>query len=157
MATIHLMVGFIGFGKTTIAKKLEKSLPAIRFTHDEIMFERYGRNPDDFRTKYKIVDKEIRSQAEKVIKSGQDVILDYGFWSHKQREEFYLWAKNITDDVVFHIVECDLNTAKKRTLERTKNNENALMIDEDIFETLLNQYEPWSDKDNYPAIRHNND
>jgi len=156
MATIHLMVGFIGFGKTTIAKELEKSLPAVRFTHDEIMFERYGRNPDDFRTKYKIVDDEIRSQAEKIIKSGRDIILDYGFWSHEQREEFYEWAKNITDDVVFHIVECDLETAKKRVLERTKNDENALMIDEGIFDILLKQYEPWSEKDQYPAIRHNN-
>jgi len=156
MATIHLMVGFIGFGKTTIAKDLEKSLSAIRFTHDEVMFARYGRNPDDFRTKYKIVDNEIRSQAEKIIKSGQDVILDYGFWSHQQREEFYRWAKGITDDVVFHLICCDLNTAKKRVLKRTATDKNALMIDEGIFDVLLTQYEPWSEKDNYQVIKHDN-
>ena len=38
MATIHLMVGFIGFGKTTIAKKLEKEPPAVHLTHDGIPF-----------------------------------------------------------------------------------------------------------------------
>jgi len=39
MAEIHLICGFIGFGKTTLAKQLEKDLPAIRFTHDEFMLK----------------------------------------------------------------------------------------------------------------------
>jgi len=37
MATIHLMHGFGGFGKTTIAKKLAKDLPAVRLTNDEFI------------------------------------------------------------------------------------------------------------------------
>ena len=37
MATIHLMVGFIGFGKTTIAKKLEKDVSGVCLTHDDFM------------------------------------------------------------------------------------------------------------------------
>ena len=47
-AQIHLIHGFIGFGKTTLAKQLEQSLPAIHFTHDEIMLDRFGRAPDNF-------------------------------------------------------------------------------------------------------------
>ena len=123
---------------------------------DEIMLARYGRNPDDFRAKYKTIDNEIRLQATKIIKSGQDVILDYGFWSHQQREEFYHWGKQLTENVIFHLVRCDLETAKKRTLLRTESNANALMIDEYIFDALLKQYEPWSEKDNYPVIIHDN-
>lgn len=38
----------MGFGKTTLAKRLEKSLPAVRLTHDELMQKAYGRNPDNF-------------------------------------------------------------------------------------------------------------
>jgi predicted kinase len=45
MATIHLMHGFIGFGKTTIAEKLAKELPAVRLNNDEFMELLYGRNP----------------------------------------------------------------------------------------------------------------
>ena len=81
MATIHLMHGFIGFGKTTVAKQIERDLHLVRLTHDEIMRERYGRNPQDFDTKYKIVDDYIRKETERLIKQGQDVVLDYGFWS----------------------------------------------------------------------------
>ena len=61
MATIHLMTGFIGFGKTTLAKKMEKELSAVRLTHDEIMLERYGRNFENFQEKYKVVDDYIKS------------------------------------------------------------------------------------------------
>ena len=155
MATIHLMFGFIGFGKTTIAKELEKKYSAVRLTHDEIMLERYGRNPDDFQAKYKIVDDFIRAETEKYIRQGRDVILDYGFWTHAKREEYYLLAKTLTDNVVFHLTECDMQEAKRRILERTENDETALFIDENAFDTLAKQYEPWDELDDYPVVWHN--
>lgn len=155
MPTIHLMVGFMGFGKTTIAKELEKELSAVRFTHDEIMLERYGRNPDDFQTKYKIVDHEIRKKTAEYVCKGQDVILDYGFWTHEKRKEYYNWAKTLTEQVVFHCVFCDLATAKQRVLKRTEIEKNALWIDENAFDCLAKQYEPWCDVDDYPVILYN--
>lgn len=155
MPTIHLMVGFIGFGKTTIAKEIESKFSAIRFTHDDIMLERYGRNPDDFQTKFNIVDDYIRNEAQKYIKMGKDVILDYGFWSHDKRDEYYKWAKGLTKDVVFHVVLCDIKEAKRRVLSRTENDDKALLIDEGIFDALLKQYEPWYFMDDYPAVFHN--
>jgi len=30
MATIHLMVGFMGFGKTTLAKQLAEKIPVVK-------------------------------------------------------------------------------------------------------------------------------
>ena len=155
MPSIHLIVGFIGFGKTTIAKEIEKNFSAIRFTHDDIMFERYGPNPDDFQTKFNIVDNYIRTEAEKYIKMGKDVILDYGFWNHEKRDEAYNWAKKLTDDVIFHVVLCDLKEAKCRVLSRTRNDCTALWIDENIFDVLLKQYEPWNYMDDYPVVFYN--
>lgn len=157
MTAIHLMCGFLGFGKTTIAKELEAKLSAKRFTHDDIMVERYGRNPDDFQKKFAIVDEYIRNEAKKCIKNGQDAILDYGFWTHQKREEYYQWAKGITDDVIFHLVECDLDEAKKRVVDRTESDSDALLIDENLFNLFLKQYEFWSEKDCFPAVLHNAD
>jgi len=157
MTTIHLMCGFIGFGKTTIAKELEKKINAVRFTHDDIMVERYGRNmpPEDFQINYKKVDDYIRAETAKYIQSGRDVILDYGFWNHARREEYYTWAKTLTDNVIFHVVYCDIDTAKKRMLVRSENDKDSLLIRADEFEFFLKQYEPWDEKDNYPVILYN--
>ena len=154
MPSIHLMCGFIGFGKTTIAKRLEKELPAVRFTHDEIMLERYGRNPDDFQAKYKLVDEYIRKQAKQAIVQGQNVILDYGFWNRANRKEYWEWAKALTPDVVFEAVDCDVELAKKRALKRSVENPQELFIDEVCFDALLKKYEPISDNEKLIVNRH---
>ena len=77
----------MGFGKTTLAKRLEKSLPAVRLTHDELMQKAYGRNPDNFDEKYKIIDDLIWAKTAKLLALSQNVILDYGFWDKKTRAD----------------------------------------------------------------------
>ena len=152
MAEIHLICGFIGFGKTTYAKKLEHELQAVRFTHDEIMVERYGRSPDDFACKYKIVDDFIKEEAAKLVSNGKSVILDYGFWSRDVRRNYYEWALKLTDKVYFHSIVCDLEVAKQRVLKRSQENKSELFIDEDCFNALLSKYEPICEDEGYPII-----
>lgn len=153
-AMIHLLVGFMGVGKTTVARQLSRELSAKCFTHDDLMVERYGRNPNDFQTKYKIVDDFIRAETAKCIQNNQNVILDYGFWTHDKRKEYYDWAKTLTENVLFHVVLCDMDVAKQRELKRTLENPDAIFIDENIFDTLSKQFEPWSDKDIFPVVFH---
>jgi len=155
MPTIHLMVGFLGFGKTTVSKQLEKELNAIRFTHDEIMLARYGQNISSFEEKYKTVDDFIKKEAQKAVRAGKDVIMDYGFWSHQKRKDYYRWAKTLTDNVVFHLVYCDLDLAKRRVLERAAYDPKAFIIDESTFNALLSRYMPWDFLDDYPVVLHN--
>ena len=149
---IILLCGFLGFGKTTYAQKLALELPAKLFTHDEIMKERFGRNPDNFAAKYKIVDDYIREQTKQAVQNGENVILDYGFWSKDKRQEYYQWAKSLTPNVVFHVLECDMALAKQRVLNRTQTDDNALYIDENCFDTLLTQFEPFEAKEGYPFV-----
>jgi hypothetical protein len=47
MATAHLIYGYIGSGKTTVAKRLEAELPAIRFTSDEWVAAMYSDDETD--------------------------------------------------------------------------------------------------------------
>ena len=151
------MVGFMGFGKTTIAKELEKKLPAVRLTHDEYMVKLYGRNMpyEDFHINYDKVDEVLWDLAQKIIATGTDVIMDYGFWNHEVREKAYNRAKKITENVVFHNIFCDMQTAKQRILKRSAENPDELYIREDEFDTLAKQYQPWYYMDDYPVVLHN--
>lgn len=151
---IHLICGFLGFGKTTFAKELEQSLPAVRFTHDEIMLQRYGRTPDNFKEKYIKVDDFIRKKTAIQISKGANVILDYGFWTKENRREYYRWAQTLTPNVQFHALICDINTAKKRIIKRTQNNPDELFIDENCFNRFLTQYEPITTGEKYPVAFH---
>ena len=50
MATVHLLCGRPGSGKTTFARELEKTHKAVRYTYDEWMVQLYGRSPEQFET-----------------------------------------------------------------------------------------------------------
>lgn len=148
----------MGFGKTTIAKQLEKELPAIRFTHDELMIKTYGRNPEDFsQERFNIIDKIIKEKTIEEIKKGNNVILDYGLWEKETRKKYYHWAKKITPDVIFHAVQCDIELAKQRVLERTKKHSEEFYIDEDIFNDRLKRFEPMTNEEGFPVIFYKTD
>ena len=155
-STIHLMHGFIGFGKTTVAKRLADELPAVRLNNDECMVLLYGRNQpeEQFRENYDKVENLIWELAAQIIKAGTDVIIDLGAWSREGRKHQFTRAKKITENVIFHNVICDMEVAKQRAVSRTESSEQEMFIDEDIFEALLKKFEPISPNEGYPVINH---
>ena len=150
--SIHLMCGFMGFGKTTLANNLKSSLPAVLFSPDEIMLSRFGRTPDNFEQNYKNVDEYIKNKTIECVKKGKSVILDYGFWGKLQRKEYYNWAKKLTKNVILHVLECDINVAKERVLNRTQNNPKELYIDASCFDDRLKLYEKYDRSEKYPIV-----
>jgi len=155
MATIHFMHGFIGFGKTTVAKKLADDFSAVRLNSDEWMVKLYGQNPpaEHFKDYLNRI-KELHWQLiEQLIKAGVDVIQEDGGWSKEGRAENVARAKMITDNIVFHSVQCSLETAKKRTLQRNAN-EGQLYIEENTFNMCLRNFEPILEAEGYKIIYH---
>jgi len=55
--------GYLGAGKTSFARKLEHSLPALRLTHDEWMLRLYGKDPspEQFQVSYERVSEQIEA------------------------------------------------------------------------------------------------
>ena len=161
MATIHLMYGFIGFGKTTIAKKIAKEIPAVRLCIDDFNGKLFGRNPysDGFGDYIKLNKELIWDIVKETIENGIDVIIDSGGVSTKQRRTEELQrAKEITKNVILHIIQCDMEVAKKRTLERTAKNKNTLEITEQDFENCKKKFELIQECElkNYKIVYHNN-
>lgn len=154
------MYGFIGSGKTTIAKQMAKDTPAVRLCIDDFNTKLFGRNPySDGFGKYIELNKElIWDITRETIANGIDVIIDSGGVSTRTRRADELQrAKAITPNVVLHIIQCDMETARKRTLERTKN-KGMIEITEQDYEKALKRFEPIQDDElkNYEIVYHKN-
>ena len=155
-ATIHFTHGFIGFGKTTVAKKLAAELPAVRLNNDEFMVRLYGRNPPEeiFQDYYARIEELIWELTEQIVNVNIDVIIDAGVWSREARKKAFDRARQMTDKVIFHNVMCDMETAKQRAIARTSIGEHELVTDENVFEMLLPKFEPISPDEGYTIINH---
>lgn len=156
MPEVHLTCGYMGFGKTTFAKKLEKELPAVRLTHDDFMYQIFGRDmpEEQFRHYYIQVYELMWQLAEKIVQAGSNVIIDYSPWSKERRKEAYERAIKFCPKVIFDEMVCDLEVAKQRVLHRTETDNTALFIDENCFNKFLDMYEPISDDEGLTVIRH---
>ncbi|HEY6746893.1 MAG TPA: ATP-binding protein [Mycobacteriales bacterium] len=82
-ATVYLIVGLPGAGKTLHAKELERTAPALRFTPDEWQIALFdGENPPDKRD---LVEGKLVQAGMRAAQLGVDVVLDFGFWGRDER------------------------------------------------------------------------
>jgi predicted kinase len=84
-------------GKTTLAKQIEHDRAALRLTPDEWIIRLFGNDLslaalDAARDP---VETALWDLAARVLVLGLDVILDFGFWSRSERDEFRARAKQL--------------------------------------------------------------
>ncbi len=150
MATLHLMHGFIGAGKTTYAKKLEKELKALRLNSDEWMLALYGNNPPA--SSFTACEEKVRALqwevAMRVLAQGGDVILDWGFWKLATRNEIRhkLAAQGVS--YRFYAMQTDKEVMRERCRKRTEEGGNKeLFIDNNAFDEFWPRFEPMSEEE----------
>ena len=80
---VYLIVGLPGAGKTTHAKDLEISAPALRLTPDEWQIMLFGEeNPPDQRD---LVEGKLIQLGLRAAQLGTSVVFDFGFWTRDER------------------------------------------------------------------------
>jgi predicted kinase len=87
MATLFLICGLPGAGKTTLAKQLERSQPALRLAPDEwIAALLADLNDTDERDRLRSPVEAVQWEvAKRALTLGIDVVLEWGFWSRDER------------------------------------------------------------------------
>src|SRR3990172_9137107 len=104
----YVICGFIGSGKTTFARKLEKETGAIRITKDEWIIKIYG-NKITSDKNFAVYDRKITNLATniafKILKFGKDVIIDEGFWVKSQRDDIKKKIQQVGAKPIFYYVE----------------------------------------------------
>lgn len=82
-ATVYLIVGLPGAGKTSHSKELEFSASALRLTPDEWQIALFGdQNPPDKRD---LVEGKLIQLGLRAAELGINVVLDFGFWGKDER------------------------------------------------------------------------
>jgi len=142
----YVICGFIGAGKTTFARKLEKETKAIRITKDEWIIKIFG-NKITSDKNFERYDKNITELATdiafEILKSGGDVIIDEGFWVKSQRDDIKKKILNIGAKPILYYVECPVEKMRERVVNRSKTPPlDSFEINEEMFDKYLKYWEP---------------
>lgn len=151
----HIIIGFIGSGKTSFARKLEKETGAIRFTKDEWMVRIFGNTPP--KDKFEEYDNKMASLATdmalKCLKAGISVIIDEGFWVKEHRDAISEKVKSVGAIPKLYYLEVPLEIMKERTLKRSENPPvDSYTIDEESFNQYWKLFRPPSKDEEFTLI-----
>src|SRR5690349_13008884 len=107
MATLFLICGLPGAGKTTLARQLELAGSALRLSPDEWIASLLAdatdmAELDRLRSPVEAIQWEV---AKRVLALGTDVILEWGFWSRDERARYRAQAEAIGARVELHYLE----------------------------------------------------
>ena len=83
-ATVYLIVGLPGAGKTTRAKELEISVSALRITPDEWQTALFG-NQDLLPDKRDLLEGKLIRLGMRAAELGITVVFDFGLWGRDER------------------------------------------------------------------------
>jgi predicted kinase len=159
--TAYLICGFIGSGKTTFARKLEKEIGVVRFTKDEWMVSVFGNSPpkDKFEyDKFHEYDSKMAKLATEIalkfLASGTSVIIDDGFWYRKQRDETRQQLKDIGAITKLYYIHTSLDVMKARTIKRSENPPiDSFYITEQEFDDYFKMFQPPTNDEEFIHIK----
>lgn len=145
MATVHLIHGLPGSGKTTYARKLVAQHGAVLLNHDERMIALHGANPPEveFARLAHEISEALWSEATQHLSAGNDVVLDWGFWTRASRDDARFRAQAMGSVSVLHRMLCADATARARAIARSSaRTPGALLINAEAWDVFRERFEP---------------
>lgn len=111
-----IVCGLPGVGKTTHARTLETTLPAIRFNPDEWMAALgISVHDEPFRTRLEALQWTI---ARRLLTLGQSVIIEWGTWGRSERDALRAEARDLGAVVELHYLTAPIETLFERIQRR---------------------------------------
>jgi predicted kinase len=145
MATLYLICGLPGSGKTTIAKQIESLHSALRLCPDEWIESLLAdvtdtAELDRLRTPVESVQWDV---AKRVLTLGINVILENGFWSRDERASYRSQAEALGAHVKLIYLNVDRDELWARLSKRNENlPTGTFVVREDQLDLWLSWFEP---------------
>lgn len=141
-AEIHLLAGLNGAGKTTHARHLAATLPAVRFSLDEWMLQLYALSFDDelYPSRAETCRALIWDLTAQVLHTGSSVVLDWNMWSRSRRSNAVERATDLGVTCHLHHVVVPLDVAIQRATDRC--DPRAHRLDAEAVRHLSGLFEP---------------
>ncbi|MFD2082616.1 hypothetical protein SAMN05421678_11165 [Actinopolymorpha cephalotaxi] len=146
MPTAHLIHGYLGAGKTTLAKRLERDAGAVRFTVDEWLTTLYGDDEAGIEPDVGTLSARLMTAMEPVwarcLTVGVDVVLDLGFWSRELRDLTRQRVEACGATAKLYDVRCADDVAWQRVEARNSDPAGSLRMVRNTFEVLKAKVDP---------------
>ena len=141
MPTLHLICGLAGAGKTTLAKRLEHQIPGLRLTPDEWMARIVG---DGYNVEKRAVVEDMQWEiAARALTLGIDVILENGFWTRRDRNDFRARAAAVGANTKLHFLDVPRDELWRRLAQRNAElPPDTFHIEEAQLDEWLTWFEP---------------
>lgn len=136
-----LICGLPASGKSTLARQLAATIPAVRLDKDE-WTARLGADvwDDDFRVR---LEHQLWTLAQELLAQGQSVILEWGHWARAERDEKRLGARALGVGVELHHLRAPLDELVERAERRQASGEwAAAPMTRDHFEGWATTFQP---------------
>lgn len=147
MAKIIAICGKICSGKSYYANKIKDKENAVILSTDEVTFDLFdnqqGENYDQLASR---VNSYLMKKSVELVKVGCNIILDWGFWTSKIREEVSNYYKSHDIQCEWHYIDIDDTTWHKNIDERNKKvllgeGGSNFYVDDGLLKKVLSQFE----------------
>ncbi len=115
-ATLFIICGLPGAGKTTLAKKIEGSFSAVRISADDWMTAlSINLHAEEQRTKIEALQWEL---AKRLLSLRQNVVIEWGAWGKRERDAFRTEARALGARVELYYLSAPLEELFARIQQR---------------------------------------
>ena len=145
--------GWVGTGKSSVARALCGALGAVRIASDVVRKHRAGvATRDSLRSQWnegvyapeerRAVYAALRARAESVLRAGRDVVLDASFASREQRDTLRAWAEDLGVRPWLVQTVCGDDAVADRLAARRRAGDDASDAGPELLPASRDSYEP---------------
>lgn len=146
MSKVIMVCGTIGSGKTSYCSEIKEKYNAVLLSVDEIMYDIYHHREGEEHDKVVLdIKNYLKKKSVEIVNSGTNVLLDWGFWTRKEREEVREFYASHQIECEWHNIEISKEDWMRNIVERNQKvlagKSTDYYVDEGLLEKVNGLYE----------------